>query len=222
MRPLRTLRALLTAGFFVLAAASSGEAADISFQGAFSQDDDLAFFTFTLAADATVTIKTLSYGGGVNAAGTTIVAGGFDPVLSLFAGNNDPTGLLIGLNNDGSCPPLNNDPVTGACWDALVSASLTAGVYTLALSQSDNTAIGPFLADGFLRSGQGNFTGPTFLGIAGSFVDANPAQRTSQWAVDILNVTQATGPGATVPEPTTVSLMLIGITAAAAARRRRL
>jgi hypothetical protein len=146
-----------------------------------------------------------------------IARGGFDPVLSLFTGANDPAGLLIGASNDGTCPPLNKDAVTGACWDSLFDIPLNPGAYTLVLSQADNTALGPTLGDGFFRMGQGNFTGPAFLGMPGSFVDQNPNQRDSHWAVDILNVDSA----AVVPEPSLT--LLVGSCAAvfAASRRKR-
>ena len=192
-------------------------AASFSFQGNFAQDDDLQFFTLSVGSSSVVSFLTLSYGGGVNAAGSTIAPGGFDPVLSLFSGTIDPTGALIAANNDGTCPPLNNDPVTGACWDSLIQVALNPGAYTLVLSQSDNVALGPTLGDGFLRMGQGNFTGPLFLGMPGSFVDQNPNQRDSHWAVDILNV----GSAAVVPEPSLT--LLVGSCAAvfAASRRKR-
>ena len=45
--------------------------------------------TFSVAKSSTVEAVTFSYGGGVNALGTTIAAGGFSPYLSLFdAGGN--------------------------------------------------------------------------------------------------------------------------------------
>ena len=42
--------------------------------------------TFTLTSQNFVTFQTWSFGGGTNAAGTVIPAGGFDPLISLFAG----------------------------------------------------------------------------------------------------------------------------------------
>jgi hypothetical protein len=135
-------------------------------------------------------------------------------MLSLFltTGNQD----LIALNNDGSCPPLSLDPATNGCFDSEISLFLPAGTYRLVLSQSDNSALGPFFSDGFLRTGQGNFTGPAFLGSNGSFIDITGAQRTGAWAVDLIGVDFAVA----VPEPSTYVLLLSGIGAMAALRRR--
>jgi len=192
-------------------------AANFSFEGNFAKDDDLQGFTLQVGAFSTVTFLTLSYAGGVNAAGSVIARGGFDPILSLFTGASDLSGVLIGSNNDGTCPPLNNDAVTGACWDSLFDIPLAPGTYTLVLSQADNVALGPTLGDGFFRMGQGNFTGPTFLGMPGSFVDQNPNQRDSHWAVDILNVQSA----AVVPEPSLTLLVAICAAVFTTASRRR-
>jgi hypothetical protein len=192
--------------FWVLLAAVfalPSRAANFSFTGNFNQDDDRRVFEIVLNSPATLTMYSLSYGGGVNAAGATIARGGFDPLLSLFAGAG-PSAVLINTNNDGPCPPLTQDSVTNACWDAFIQTSLPSGTYTLVLTQSDNTPLGPSLGDGFARDGQGNFTGPLFTGQPGVFWDANPNQRNSQWAVDILNVDAVLD----VPEP--ASMLLVG------------
>lgn len=192
-------------------------AANISYEGSFLQDDNLQFFTFTVGSTSTVTFLTHSYGGGVNAAGSTIARGGFDPILSLFAGNLQPDGALLGANNDGTCGPLQQDAVTNACWDSLFTLELTTGVYTLVLSQSDNSAFGPTFGDGFSRDGQGNFTGPAFIGQPGSFWDQNPNQRDGHWAVDILNVDSPV----VVPEPSSALLIAGGLLSSALYSRRR-
>jgi len=200
---LTRLRGLLS--FTLFMAAASSAFGSISYTGAFNFDDDAQLITFNLAAPTNVTFLTLSYAGGVNAQGQIIPRGGFDPVLSLFTGSSDPNGLLIGLNNDGGCGNVGTDSVTGACWDSYFQALLPIGSYTLVLTQSDNSAVGPTLGDGFSRTGQGNFTGPTFLGSPGSFIDANPNQRNGNWAVDILNV------AAPVPEPASIGFAALGL-----------
>jgi hypothetical protein len=190
-------------------------AASLSWTGNFAQDDDLQFFTLTLNNPSTITIVTMSYAGGTNAAGSVIPRGGFDPVLSLF----DSAGNLVGVNNDGGCPAVGQDAVTNACWDALLMPSLIAGTYTVVLSEADNSASGPTLADGFLRQGQGNFTGPNFVGMPGSFWDVNPDQRTSAWALDIRDVDAANISG--VPEPAT-GVLMTGLCIVGALSRLRL
>ncbi len=54
------------------------QAADFSFRGNFSTDDEVHLFNFSVGATSTVTLKTLSYAGGTQADGTVISAGGFD------------------------------------------------------------------------------------------------------------------------------------------------
>jgi len=68
-----------------------------SYTGNFVADDDEREVFFTLSAPGSVTLRTLSYAGGVNAAGTTIPAGGFDPTVSVF----DSGGRLVAYNRDG-------------------------------------------------------------------------------------------------------------------------
>ena len=150
-----------------------------------------------------VTIFTLSYAGGANAAGQAIPAGGFDTMLSLF----DGTGLLIGLNDNGDAS-VPADPVTGNHWDAyLFMPSLAPDIYTLAITHADNGAFGPTLADGFLRAGSGNFSG--------GFIDLSGNQRQAYWAADVI------GDLADAPEPSAWVSMLIGVSAIVAMRVRR-
>jgi hypothetical protein len=189
----------------LIAMAVPATATNFSFQGSFTKDDDLEMFRIVLDAPSTITLHTLSYGGGTNQVGTVIPRGGFDPILSLFLGTG-PAALLIGLNNDGTCPPLTTDSVTGACWDSYLQSNLPAGVYTAVITQSDNGPLGPFLGDGFLRTGQGNFTGPAFSGQPGSFIDANLSQRTANWSLDMLDVDNV----ARIPEPGSMLLVLTG------------
>ena len=194
-------------------------ASSFSFTGNFNQDDNLATFVFQLGSTSNVTLLTYGYAGGVNFAGTTVSNGGFDPILSIFSGIG-PSAVLIGTNNDGGCSLVGQDSATSACWDSYLSLlSLPAGAYTVVLSQSDNSP-GTTLGDPFSRAGQGNFTGPAFLGSAGSFIDANPSQRTAAWAVDINGVTSAIEESA-VPEPATLVLSGCALGALALARRAR-
>src|ERR1700694_5566745 len=91
--------------------AGIASAADFSFTGTFSQDDQLQVFTFKVDTPSTVLMRTWGYAGGTNAAGQMIPRGGFDPILSLF----DSTGMLIGLNEDGT-GFVAPDPHTGAAF----------------------------------------------------------------------------------------------------------
>ena len=97
---------------------------------------------------------------------------------------------------------------------------LGAGSYTLALTADDNYANGPTYGDGFFRSGQGDFTGPTFRGLPGAFILADGSQRTPFWAVDILGVDAASVPPPGVPAPPVLVLVAAGILVARVAYRK--
>lgn len=191
-------RKLLLASILAGAAmAAPASAADFSFTGNLADANDVAFFDFTLDSASTVTLRTYSYAGGVNAAGDTIARGGFDPILALF---DKSTGALIGQNDDGgSFVPA--DPNTGNHYDTYFSQALAAGTYTVSIGAFSNFAIGPNISNGF--SGGGNFIG-----------------RESRWAFDVLGANVASGPGG-VPEPATWALLIGGFGMAGAAMRRR-
>ena len=195
---------------------------DFSFQGTFTQDDQREIFTFT-APSASVILRTYAYAGGTNAAGHTILAGGFDPILSLF----DSTGgllssSLLGPSNDnGGCADVGQDPSTLNCFDAFMALTtlLPSNQYTLVLTQADNSANGPTYGDGFLEDGNPNFT--AVFGCGGStFCDQSPAQRTGAWAVDITGVGTAVDETA-VPEPVSVLLLATGCTGLLLLKRRQ-
>jgi hypothetical protein len=200
------LFAIKTLGLTIVAA-SLASAADFSFQGNLTRDDEVQLFNFTVGSTSNVTLRTWSYAGGVNAAGTTIARGGFDPILALF----NSSGVLIDQNDDGSGVPA--DAVTGSRFDTLLRSSLSAGSYTVAVMQYDNFANGPNLSNGFLYS-----TSPTFTSVFGcsngKFCDVGGFNRTGAWAFDILGVDSAsipaTPPPSDVPEPATVSMMVAG------------
>lgn len=196
-------QALLGAATVALMAAHVPAAAH-SVAGTFISDDQVHFVHFRTAMDGLVTIETFSYAGGVDADGTAVAPGGFDPVFALFGSD----GTLLGYGDDGA---TRTDPVTGGALDAVLAISLPAGDYVVALSQFDNFAIGPTFADGFLEAGSGNFTA-AYGCAAGRFCDVNGADRNGSFAISIS--------GATVPEPTTLALVGLMLPALWMARRR--
>lgn len=110
-------------------------------------------FNFTVSIPSTVTLVSLSYVGGINAAGTTIAEGGFDPILTLF----DYMGTFIARNDDGGdvgdeCP-IPASAVTGAEYDVCFTRTLDPGNYTVSIQQFDNFAMAN-LTDGFICTGQ--------------------------------------------------------------------
>jgi hypothetical protein len=184
--------------------AGSASAGNFSFTGTFSHDDQFEVFSVGIGSPSTVLFTTFGYAGGTNADSELIPAGGFDPYLSVF----NSTGALIAVNEDGAAGTVNIDPVTGFGRDSYLTMSLLPGTYTLILTESNNQPVGPMLVDGFTKTGQGDFTGPEFIGTPGAFWDRTPAQRNDNWAVDVLGVASVTV--SSLPEPPTALLLGLG------------
>jgi hypothetical protein len=191
------LQGFLGAGVILFCGLASANT--VNFSGTFSQDDNVEFFSLVLNSPGSVVIKTLSFAS----------SDGFVPVLSLF----DGIGSEI-TANIGSANPCNGntmqDPISNLCWDAYLATPLNAGSYTLALTEDNNTAAGPTLGDGFSQTGQGNFTGPTFLGSPGQFIAVDGSQRSWYWALEITGFDSAVQtPIEAAPEPKLLALALI-------------
>jgi hypothetical protein len=201
-----------------IVAASLASAANFSFQGTLTRDDQIQLFTFSIASTSNVTLRTWSYAGGVNAAGTTIANGGFDPILALF----NSSGLLINENDDGA--GVAADPVTHLTADTLLRSNLSPGTYSVSVMQYDNFAKGPNLSNGFVYSTSPTFT-TAFRCSNGRFCDVAGANRTGAWAFDILGVDSASTstlpPPSAVPEPATISMMVAGLGGVLFFRKRR-
>ena len=175
---------------------NAAQASNVSFTGQFDGDDGVALFALTVAGNPSlVTLRSWSYAGGWNAAGTPIAEGGFDPILALF----DQGGMLIAQNDDGASVSASH--VTGLAYDTFLTISLDPGIYYAGLTEYRNSANGPNLGDGFLRTGEPTFT--SRYGCSnGQFCDLAGHNRTSGWAFDILNVDAAnvvTGTTSVVP-----------------------
>jgi hypothetical protein len=167
------------------------QAAVFSFNGSFTADDNEQFLSFTQGSLSPVTLQTSSY-----------AAGGFDPIVAVF----DATGLLVAQNDDGF--GVAPDPSTGEAFDSLLALSLDAGQYLVSLTEFDNFALGPALSDGFVESGQGNFTALFACGQP-SFCDVTGSARTNKWALTISG--EAVTAASTIPEPTTSALLMIAL-----------
>jgi len=189
----------------------------ISLHGSFYHDDDIRLFELIVGGTAPFLARTWSYAGGVAADGTDVPAGGFAPVLSLFAGDGTYISNQAGDPCAGTDPLVARDPETGMCFDAyFYVAKLDPGRYILSLTEWDNVPRGN-LEDGFTRTGQGNFTGDQ-IGLSGTpFIDPTPARRDGHWALDI------TGPDTVTPVPEPAmpgTILFAGIMGATAKYRR--
>lgn len=216
----------LSGVLFLLAAAACRLSADslyLSFTGTLSTPESAFENTFILAAADTVTFQTWGFGGGTNAAGQPIAAGGFDPLIALFNGPaatatmyvdgfGNPLADADNLSNPpwsyvGNCPPAgtvaigaNND-----CGDDFMQVGLSAGIYTLLLTDANYLPKAIF-DNGALSEGFTDFTGGVFQtcdSVANACISPN-----GNYAVDIVS-TQADL--SKIPEPSALSLLGIGI-----------
>ncbi len=185
--------------------------------GVFSADNDQQQFQFSIATDSIVSIESISYAGGTFASNPAITApaGGFDPIVSLF----DSTGAFIDDDDDDDdgLGSVAVDLVTGNAFDAFLQTSLTAGTYTLVVTQFDNFfdgLVGDDISNGFEQDSDPAFT--TFFGCSnGIFCDFDGNNRGNFFAVNITADAQA------VAEPTTLALLGFGLVGAGLAYRRR-
>lgn len=202
MKPIALLLALC-------ACVSSASAANISYTGEFTYDNDVKLFQFTVDTLSTVGLRTWSYAGGINAAGETIARGGFDPIVALF----NSAGQLIGEQDDGECHRVAADAVSRQCWDINYSIELAPGTYTASLQQYNNYHVSNNLADGFY------YQDVQYRNFRNGFVDEMDIRRNGSWAFDLLNVSLPAA--ADVPEPGSIWLVGAALAGLTALRRRR-
>jgi hypothetical protein len=146
---------LLPSAICLLSATASGQVSTLSYTGTLGAPQSVFEVSFTLNASDTVTFRTWGFGGGTNAAGQVISAGGFDPLIALFTGGSAAATVYL----DGSGHPvadaanllnapwsyMGNCPAAGAvdigadhvCGDDLMQVALPAGTYTLLLTDAN-------------------------------------------------------------------------------------
>jgi hypothetical protein len=142
--------------------------------------------TFVVTTATPVEAITYSYGGGTSLGGTSVLAGGLEPYLSLF----DSAGSFLASTFAGvTCPPGAHS-VGGNCFDVLLDGgTLSPGTYQIVLTAFENMSFaengGLTLADGF--TGLGNLA----------------AEENLNYAFDVILP-------AGVPEPASAALFAVG------------
>jgi hypothetical protein len=159
MQPGNLARAGLRSAHLILAIGLTAFCADaqvssIAYTGTLFSTKTVVPITFALTAADTIIFQTWGFGGGVNAAGTTISPGGFEPLLTLYSGTvtatsieTDAGGIPLAdagiLRNPpwsfaGNCAAAGKVQIgsNDDCGDVKMQAALTTGTYTLLLSYS--------------------------------------------------------------------------------------
>lgn len=167
--------------------ATSANAALIHFDGEVDYHNDVIFINFTLDDDATdVRVWTDSFLDGVN----------FDPITALWGAD----GSLIQEDDDNAS--INS--ATQTRFDSGFSlSSLAAGDYTFSVATYNNFASGTNLTDGFRFDGQN----PIALEVWDQ--PASTVNMGHYWSVWLDGVDSAVGPTSSVPEPSSLALLLI-------------
>lgn len=194
-RPLSLAGAALVAASLWLAPAA--QAAVVSLSGQLAAHNAQVRVAFSTTGAGTVSLITSGWDHGVN----------FDPMLTLF----DASGQRVDSNDDDALSPF--DPLGN--YDARIDATLGAGSWLLVLTAAPNAANGSQLGDGFAYDAE------TPIDIAAwdqpSYDPNTPdSHKGAQWALSLAGVDSAH----TVPEPTTLALVVAGLLAALRLARR--
>lgn len=205
----RSLTFLLGLVVSALVGTGGAQALTVTQAGSFTTDNQVFQYNFTLPSATSISIYTTSYAGGTNLDGSTSIAGGFVPNLTLFAAN----GTVISADGGSATArgSLRMDFVTKLYNDAYIATTLTAGSYILTLTEFPNVAIGNF-SDGFLFASSPNITGETCGVSGGRFLEVDTApcvQRSGSFAVNV-----------NTPEPATLFLVIPALGVAYLWRRR--
>jgi len=188
-------------GFSLLGMGGGAQAAmDYDFSGAFTKDNDVLQVNFTVDTERDVTFFTSSWD-----------EGGFDPILTLWDGAGDFIIRWDDSAKDSGSALSNGVSYSYGFSDVYYVRTLAAGSYSATITQWDNDANGPNLADGFYYDTEPHFTFVMGFGDQPDFNGATAAvdPRTGDLAFHIVNVSTA-GENGVNPVPVPGSLLLFG------------
>src|ERR1035438_853805 len=217
-------------GSFVLAAFLAAQvacASTVSYTGSLgSPEDSSVQITVTMATAGTLGLQTWGFGGGTNAASEVIPAGGFDPFVGVFSGTGDGATYIDGASDvlgsyGAGCPPAGTVTIGkgDVCGDITLSESLSAGTYTVLLTDAGYLPAAVFETGGLLGDGFIDFTGGAFQTCNTVGSDTTCITPTADWALDVTTPDSAPPP---VPEPAGLWLFGIPLIVLGAAGRQRL
>jgi uncharacterized protein (TIGR03382 family) len=193
-----------------VASALPNFAATASFTGTVPTPEDTVSIVVHLSFSGSLALQTYGFGGGTNAHGQVIPAGGFDPFVGLFSGLGDSAVFIDGTsdilsNYTPGCPPAGTTTVgsvSGVCGDAHMTFSgLTPGFYTVLLSDGAYLPNAVFESSpALLGDGFSDLTGGVFQTCAtGSDCNLD----SGNWALDIGLPEGGVAAIASTPEPST-------------------
>jgi hypothetical protein len=230
------LLSMIVAALIALAAPRVFADTTTSYTGTLASPEDSVTETLILGSASSVTLQTWSFGGGVNGAGTIIPAGGFDPLLAVFSGTGPGATILTDSSDNAvagadtlttypmytGCPPAGEVNIGGddVCGDVTMALNLSAGTYTILLSDAGYIPNAVF-DNGTLGEGFTDFTSGVLqtCNVVGSITTC--ADDTANWAFDVTTPgSGSSGPPPAAPEPATLALLGGGLLCLGALRRR--
>lgn len=218
---MRRSRLWIVLAVFALGASLARGDSSTSYTGTLASAESTFETTITLTTASNVTLQTYSFGGGLNAAGTTIAPGGTDDFVGLFSGTGSGASIINGgslwVNFSNGCPPAGTVSNFGdtTCGDETFTFDgLAAGTYTILLSDGNYVPIALY-DSGTLGEGFFDFTGGVFCNLVDVNTGTACPNTSGAFALDVITSSST----ATVPEPASLSLLVAGLLGVALRRK---